>query len=657
MNQRSLATLTCLALLAGCAAKAGLPTSDEGDDPFKRDSAPLSRDGRWEPPTATRSVGDALDGTYEAAPYWNPSRCAGGHLPGTAQLGTYLTGRFAGASRFEGYNCRRNTADPSRMSMHGTGRALDVYVPLSSGDADNGLGDPIANWLIENADALGVQFIIWDRTKWNVSYSGRKDRSYGGSHPHHDHLHIELNARGAAGDLAWYRSGGESPPDAMPTPGEDIDPRCNDTCAYAGDGECDDASAGGTGWCPTGTDCSDCAPRAIPVDEPVGSSMFPHAGITQEGMSIPYAGLDNATLAGTGMGSTEPYGDRVTHEGREYVRGTISHFGGPDDRWVTTTETGTITGERLRSLNAPMNPSDATVASRPEDFYYVAMRWRYAPLGKSWYRGRRVLIVNPATGRAVVVRPLDWGPNIRTRRIVDVSPQAERDLGASTDDTVLVAWAPAGTPLGRVDVSSTAPAPGPTPTPAAEGCSDTCRYANDGECDDGGPGASYAACALGTDCGDCGPRSGDTRTPPPPPEPAASICSDTCTWANDGECDDGGFGAEYAGCALGTDCGDCGPREATSAGSTPAPTPSPAGDVGDLCSSAASCGGALSCRAAVSDPSLHCCVEGAQACGSGSDCCGYMDCISGVCQLRGSGRACLGNGDCASGTCSGSRCL
>ena len=38
-------------------------------------------------------------------------------------------------------------------------------------------------------------------------------------------------------------------------------------------------------------------------------------------------------------------------------------------------------------------------------------------------------------------------------------------------------------------------------------CDDTCVFANDGECDDGGPNAlPYAACEFGTDCADCGPR-------------------------------------------------------------------------------------------------------------------------------------------------------
>ena len=35
-------------------------------------------------------------------------------------------------------------------------------------------------------------------------------------------------------------------------------------------------------------------------------------------------------------------------------------------------------------------------------------------------------------------------------------------------------------------------------------CTDTCKYANNGDCDDGGPGKSHSLCNLGTDCADCG---------------------------------------------------------------------------------------------------------------------------------------------------------
>ncbi len=40
-------------------------------------------------------------------------------------------------------------------------------------------------------------------------------------------------------------------------------------------------------------------------------------------------------------------------------------------------------------------------------------------------------------------------------------------------------------------------------------------------------------------------------------------CSNDCSTAFDGECDDGGIGADFAICAFGTDCADCGQRDAS----------------------------------------------------------------------------------------------
>jgi hypothetical protein len=39
-------------------------------------------------------------------------------------------------------------------------------------------------------------------------------------------------------------------------------------------------------------------------------------------------------------------------------------------------------------------------------------------------------------------------------------------------------------------------------------CTNTCEYANDGDCDDGGPSSDTSLCDYGTDCGDCGTRYG-----------------------------------------------------------------------------------------------------------------------------------------------------
>ena len=38
-------------------------------------------------------------------------------------------------------------------------------------------------------------------------------------------------------------------------------------------------------------------------------------------------------------------------------------------------------------------------------------------------------------------------------------------------------------------------------------CADTCQFAGDGECDDGGPSSGFAVCEYGTDCADCGSRA------------------------------------------------------------------------------------------------------------------------------------------------------
>ena len=49
---------------------------------------------------------------------------------------------------------------------------------------------------------------------------------------------------------------------------------------------------------------------------------------------------------------------------------------------------------------------------------------------------------------------------------------------------------------------------------------------------------------------------------------AQFICTDTCAFAADGACDDGGFGAEYTLCDRGDDCVDCGSRDLSEGTST-----------------------------------------------------------------------------------------
>jgi hypothetical protein len=184
------------------------------------------------------------------------------------------------------------------------------------------------------------------------------------------------------------------------------------------------------------------------TDPPVLDDTY--AGLTQSGSEIPRVGLYNPTLHSVLGTWYEPYGTVVSSEGQEWVSGTISWFGGPEDTGIGPTDTGAITGEIVRSLNDPVDPDAATLAARPEDYYWAAMRWNYSPNGRTWWADARIVVANPSTGVKIVVRPVDWGPNTSTGRIIDLSPQSLADLGLVTDDTVYVAFAPPGTPLGVV---------------------------------------------------------------------------------------------------------------------------------------------------------------------------------------------------------------
>jgi hypothetical protein len=175
-------------------------TSEVDEDEGERDA----ENGRWTPPYATW-----LAGQEQYLPYSGASSCTGSLRPGARALGEFLVAEF-GATSFGGYNCRTIGGSGS-LSVHSEGRAIDVYVPMDgtgANAADNGLGDPIANWLIENAEYVGMSYVIWDRASWGAHRGGDKHRVYGGSHPHNNHLHIELTWAAAAQDTPWFTDPG-----------------------------------------------------------------------------------------------------------------------------------------------------------------------------------------------------------------------------------------------------------------------------------------------------------------------------------------------------------------------------------------------------------------------------------------------------------------
>lgn len=142
------------------------------------------------------------------------------------------------------------------------------------------------------------------------------------------------------------------------------------------------------------------------------------------------------------------------------------------------------------------------------------------------------------SGRSTVTCILGAGPLVLAALLIAGCPSSPSRVDSGTGD--VDAFLPPGTdaalppgtdaPLPRLD----------TAAPAGTVCENTCMYADDMECDDGGPDSLNSLCAFGTDCADCGPR-----------DPAT--CMPRCT---DRTCGDDGCGGTCGECAGGTSCQD-----------------------------------------------------------------------------------------------------
>ncbi len=144
--------------------------------------------------------------------------CLGHPTSGATALQRAILGHWTNATNLGVYLCRP-TADGD-PSVHGNGRA-----------GDDGPGkDPcaeIAEWLVANHTILGVQFVIWNHRKWNVTY--KEWRPYGCDVPgskkdhHTGHVHWEINVdagnRLTAAIIAPVLPHAEPPqPEPTPTP-------------------------------------------------------------------------------------------------------------------------------------------------------------------------------------------------------------------------------------------------------------------------------------------------------------------------------------------------------------------------------------------------------------------------------------------------------
>jgi hypothetical protein len=120
--------------------------------------------------------------------------------------------------------------------------------------------------------------------------------------------------------------------------------------------------------------------------------------------------------------------------------GKISTFGGPHDSGVRLQEgLALIEPEDLRDpwfaklfldchdgrhgLARRLNPS----------CFYIAARWNYFLTPRKLLRRSYALV--EANGKKELARLVDWGPNRRTGREMDLSPGLAKKLQLRTDDT------------------------------------------------------------------------------------------------------------------------------------------------------------------------------------------------------------------------------
>jgi N-acetylmuramoyl-L-alanine amidase len=128
------------------------------------------------------------------------------------------------------------------------------------------------------------------------------------------------------------------------------------------------------------------------------------------------------------------------------VQGPMSTFGGPHDTGMSPSEglalfdREDLQDPRHKDLFLPAQPPGTSGLGRRlnPDKFYLACRWNYHVTSRSFLRNTVALVQSVRTGRVEQARPADWGPNVSTGRVADLSPGLAAALELDTDDDVIV---------------------------------------------------------------------------------------------------------------------------------------------------------------------------------------------------------------------------
>ena len=149
--------------------------------------------------------------------------------------------------------------------------------------------------------------------------------------------------------------------------------------------------------------------------------------------------------------------------------GKCSGFGGPNDTGVAPGEGLALWqpndlndvrySEQVKYLFLSKQPEGTTGLARrlnSETAHYIACRWDYTKYSKAFLKMSWISVLNPVNGKTARAVPVDWGPNIDTGRVADLSYCLLTQLGLETDDIVEVEIPPISQSVNTaVSISST----------------------------------------------------------------------------------------------------------------------------------------------------------------------------------------------------------
>lgn len=144
------------------------------------------------------------------AAYDGQDQCFTTVQPGTQALGDLITNTYA--SNQSWYSLRGCYSGGT--SEHKEGRALDWFVDAYDAD-ERAIGDRFTRWLTEpdpfgnaygGVRRMGVMYIVWNQQTWGSWNADQGWRSYTGSSPHTDHVHISLSWPGADCETTWWQA-------------------------------------------------------------------------------------------------------------------------------------------------------------------------------------------------------------------------------------------------------------------------------------------------------------------------------------------------------------------------------------------------------------------------------------------------------------------